>query len=485
MLCITLPCIGQLVQQDRFELALDGREGLENPQVTALGKEGALIHRRIKGSSQDFLELIKIDTTLRENWRGVITLDRNLVISLVVSRDQIMYFLLRSVAYGNFDFTVIAMNIATSAYNTYLVKNLIPLNPSEMNISANAILIGGYFNFRPVVLHFSFESGRSRLLPGFFNEEGELNQIKTYPDGLIDIIVSSRGPQRKKVLWIRSYTPEGELIQASMLQGDNDKNLIVGKSFRKSDGTQLIAGSFGVRNVEYSRGIFMAELKPEGEQSIRYYNFSDFENFFKYMKPRREGRLKGRIEKRKEKGKKNRQSYRFLTNEINQYGNEILLLGEAYYPRYLYSNNYGYSLRGDRVFDGYRYTHAAVFGFDLNGNLKWDNQLEMNDIKTFSLNQFVKLMPKDNELGMIYLYDNTLRSKTINRNQVIQGKTKTALMTEFETDEVKEKDTESSALTYWYDPYFIAHGIQYVRNSKNGRNNVERRVLFIVKLKYQ
>jgi hypothetical protein len=480
-----LPCIGQVAQLDRYELVLEDQVGLDYPQVTSLGAEGILVHRRIRSKADDQVELIKLDTSLHEDWRGAIPIEKNLTISKVVARDQIVYALLRSASYGNFDFEIIAMDVNTRSYKRYLIKNLIPLSPTDFSISTNAILIGGYFNSSPVVLHFSFNTGRSRLLPGFFSDPGVLNQIKTDNDGLIDIIVSSRNIQRKKVLWIRSYTPEGDLIKATVVEGDVDKNLISGKSFRKADGTQIIAGSFGVRNIEYSRGIFIVEVKPDGEQMIQYYNFSDLENFFKFMKPRHEARLKERIEKRKLNGKKNRQSYRFLTNELHQYGNEFILLGEAFYPRYVYSSTYFFSLRGDRIFDGYRYTHAAIIGFDETGKLKWDNAFEINDIKTFYLNQFVKLAPKDNRMGMLYLFENEVRSKTIQNNHVLEGKSKEVLKSKFDTDMVKEKDTESSALEYWYHPYFYAHGIQYVHTSKEVKNGSGRKVLFINKLKYQ
>lgn len=493
--CLALPCLGQVAQLDRYELILANRFDVENPQVTSLGKEGILVLRRIKGKTKDQIELIKLDTTLHENWRGAITVEKNLSIAMVVARDQEVYMLLRSVAYGNFDFNVIAMDIRSRGYRSYLVKNLIPFQPTNFNITTNAILVGGYFNYRPVVLHFSFASGRSRLLPGFFNDLGEINQIKIYDDGLIDILVGTRNIQRKKVLWIRSYTPEGDLIQATLLEGGLDKNLIFGKSLRTQDGTLIIAGSFGVRNVEFSRGIFTTEVSLRDKPVIKYYDFSDLENFFKFMRPKRESRVVERIEKRKQRGKQNRKSYRFLPHELLQHGNEFLLLGEAYFPRYTYANPYGFfggnsiysgsTIRGERIFDGYRYTHASIIGFNKIGNLLWDNSFEINDIKTFTLNQYVKLVSKNDQLGMLYLFDNELRSKTIQRNHVVEGKSTNALKAKYEDDLVKEKDTESSSLEYWYDPYFYAYGIQVVRNLKDSKNDLGRKVLFINKLKYQ
>lgn len=481
-LIFILPCNAQVTQQQRYERVLDDRPGIEIPSVVPLGDEGVLTYRRIRDKSRDLLEIIKIDTSLRENWRGAITIDKYLAVSKVVARDQLVYLLFQTVTYGGFNFNIISVDINTRNYNSYNIKNLIPLKPTEFKISTNAILIGGYFTDIPVVLHYNLNTGQTRLLPGFFNDPGELNEIKTYDDGLIDIIVSMKNLQRKKVLWIRSYSPEGELINTTILQ-DPERNLTFGRSLRRPDGTQVITGNFSIRNSDYSKGFFFTEINHGGDYNIRYYNFSDLENFFKYMKPSREARIKARINRRKETGKIVRHSYLFLNHELQALGDHYVLLGEAFYPRYYYLNSFGYSTRGERIFDGYRYTHAVVIGFDRQGNLLWDNSFEINDVKTFYLLQFVKLAPRNGKLGLMYVYENELRSKIIARDKVMEGKTIRSLNLKYESD--NERNTESSALEYWYDPFFIAYGIQYVNNSKSDRENSGRKVLFINKVKFQ
>jgi hypothetical protein len=482
LVLINLPGFGQVSQFDRYELLL--KPELENPRVASVGKDGALIYRRVRDKKNDFIELIKVDTSLHENWHGAIAIDNNLGIVKVIAYEHTVYLLLHSIAYGGFDLTVVALNVITQNYNTYVVKNLIPLKTTEFKASKDALLIGGYFNDIPVVLHYSLATNRSRLLPGFFNDPGELNEIKIYEDGLTDIIVSTKNIQRKRVLWIRSYSSDGDLINASVLQ-DTDRNLLSGKSFRKVDGTLIVAGNFSLRNVDYSKGIFNTEINLSEENTIRYHNFSDLQNFFKYMKPSRESRVKDRIEQRKQKGKKVRYTYQFLTQEVKQYGNEYVLLGEAYYPRYYYLSSFGYSMRGDRIFDGYRYTHAVVIGFNEKGDLAWDNIFEINDVKPFNIQQFVKLAPEQDKMGMLYLYENKLWSKTIFRNEVLEGKAPNELRLKHDYDVVRERNTEGSRLEYWYDPFFLIYGIQNVSNSRNERDESGRRVLFINKLKFE
>ena len=96
-------------------------------------------------------------------------------------------------------------------YIKYEVKNFIPFAPTEFQITENAALIGGYFNQVPVVLYFSFATQRSKILPGLLNENGELTQIKTYPDGTFDVLISAMNFKKQQTVWVKNYDEEGNL----------------------------------------------------------------------------------------------------------------------------------------------------------------------------------------------------------------------------------------------------------------------------------
>ena len=270
---------------------------------------------------------------------------------------------------------------------------------------------------------------------------------------------------------------------------EENKHLIFARAMKTEDNVQLIAGVYGGRNSDYSRGLFLASIGETGLQRLRYYNYGDLENFFKYMKASREKRVKERIERRKIKGKRIKFSYRFLVHEIVPYKNQYVLLGEAFYPRYKsveFSPGFfaggppNYGARNGRIFDGYSYTHAVVMGFDKNGKLLWDNSFEINDVRTFTLEQFVKLEVQGDRIALLYLFENELRSKIIQDDQVLEGKTFEPIRTK--TDEiVKKEETALSKLDYWYQDFFYAYGIQEITNPGTGK----RRVFFINKISCQ
>jgi len=481
----------QVLQTNRYEIPSTRDE--KSFDVIPAQTDGIFLYRRLLGSKSDQIEIVKLDTAFHENWRGYLPVDRKFALmGKRVAQGQ-LFFLLRYYDYSKNDFELYAIEENTGRFLKYSIKNFIPFAPSEFQVTEKAAIMGGYYNQVPVVLYFSFQTGKSKVLPGLLNENGELTQVKIYPDGTFDVLISARNFKGQQTVWIKNYDSNGDIQSNFALEPDGTKHLIFARSIKTSDNMQLVAGVYGGRNSEYSRGLFLASIDPSGAQQLRYYNYGDLENFFKYMKAKREKRVKDRIERRKIRGKRTRFNYRFLVHEIVPYKNQYILLGEAFYPRYISPDAVGYGsffspnsmyqnsvVRNGRIFDGYYYTHAVVMGFDLNGKLLWDNSFEINDVRTFTLEQFVKLEVIGDKIALLYLFENELRTKIIINNEVLEGKTFEPIKTR-EDDEIVNKDqNDRNRLDYWYSDFFYAYGVQEITTPGVGK----RRVFFINKIKY-
>ncbi|NOT75859.1 MAG: hypothetical protein HOP08_13115 [Cyclobacteriaceae bacterium] len=487
----------QVLLEGRIEIPINEDSNAEKFKAIGIEKNGLIIYRIIPGREEDKLELIKVDTSFIEGWRGYIGVPRNLTLIHAEYSNGILFILFKHRFYLGGDFQIISVRVNDGKFSTYLVKNLIPFNPTQFTINSQAAMIGGYFNYRPLVLYYNFTLQTSKILPGFLNEEGELDQLKPYSDGSVDVVVCARNLQKKKSLWIRNYDSQGELIKTTIVQPDVDKNyqLLFGRSVRLSNGDQIVAGVYG-RFSDLSRGIFVAGINPVGEYSIRYYNFSELDNFFSYMKVRRQKRIKERIERRKIHGKKIKFNYRFLIHEIIPYKDQYIMTGEAFYPHYAYPNNSNLqtrsfyqtaasgfynspNMRGEMVFDGYQYTHAVVVGFDKTGSIQWDNSFEINDVKTMQLEQFVEVKPEKDRIVMMYLFKNKLRTKIINDSQVLEGKSQDDIKTN-PNQKIDPKSIVGEQLDYWYGEHFYAYGIQIVSTGGS-----ERKIFYVNKLTYK
>ncbi|MBL7852634.1 MAG: hypothetical protein JNN04_17150 [Cyclobacteriaceae bacterium] len=479
MLGLSFPATAQVQQIARYEIPILERN---EPRYNAvrLGIHGMMIYRRTIGKKDDQFELIKLDTLLREQWKGSITVSKKLDVVQTKSANNTFYMLLKDPGYIGKDFVIVAINQTNSSYRAYPVKNIIPFYPAEFVLTGKSALIGGYFNSRPLVLQYSFEQQSARILPGFFNSPGELDQIKLNGDGTTDIVVSARNFEKRRALWIRTYDAQGELLRTTILQPDEDKHLLFGRSIKLPDGRHLVAGIYG-RFTEYSRGVFVALVDAGGTYSIKYYNFAELKNFFSYMRARQQQRVKERIERKTIKGKKIKFNYRLLVHDLIDYNNEFLLIGEAFYPHYVYPKNYNPQARQERIFDGYKYTHAVVIAFRKDAALAWDNSFEINDVKTYQLQQFVRVQPDKDKILLMYLFDNVVRTKIILNDQVLEGKTTEKIRTGADHEELDREEENTEKLDAWYGDYFYASGTQ----SLKGRRGGYRQVFFIHKITYR
>jgi hypothetical protein len=489
------------VSQVRYELPLRPNQN-EAYKSIGLGDQGLLLYSLFYGPQENAIELIRLDTAFRTQWRGFISVGKSLAAILGRRFENQVLILLKDRFNPLAEFTIVSINLSNGSYTSRAVKTLLAFQPSHFTVTKEAALIGGYFNYRPLVLYYSFATGQSKILPGFFNDVGELNQIRADEDGNIDIVVSGKAVTRRRSLWIRNYDSHGDLTKTILLQADEDKNLIFGRSVGQPAGNQIVCGVYG-RYTEYSRGVFIANINAFGEYRIKYYNYADLNRFFNYMKAKREKRVRERIERRRIMGKKIKFNYRLMVDEFLEYGdNQFLMLGEAFYPHYSYPSSrlpYGTSYspgfysgrymgpygRGDLVFDGYQYTHAVVIGFDKEGNLTWDNSFEINDVRTMTLEQFVKIHPEKERVSLLYLFDNVIRTKVIQGSEVLEGKSYDQLHTVSSDEFVRERDTHQTVLDYWYGDVFYASGIQNVRKKGDQSSGVARKVFFINKIAYK
>lgn len=482
------------VRQVRFEMPL--HDGQVDPyRTTSLQENGLLLYGHFLADGANAIEVIRLDTAFNEIWRGFIKIDRGMFMVFSFYANSNIYMLLKDRYNPLAEFQLLAVQVSKGNYTMNSVKTMIPFIPTNFVVTKQAALIGGHFNYRPLVLHYDLATYQSKVLPGFFNEQGDLNQLNADENGNIDVLVSGKTINRRRSLWLRRYDANGDLLKTIVLQPEDNMNLIYGRSVNTADGSQIVCGVYG-RYTEYSRGIFLANVNAYGEYDINYYNFADLQKFFSYMKAKRERRVRDRIERRKVQGKKNRFNYRVLVNELMPYGDQFVMLGEAFYPHYSYPQTgrnyggytyfprYGYipSTRGDLIFDGYQYTHAVVIGFDNTGKLTWDNSFEINDVRTMQLQQYVKIRPDKDKISLMYLFDNKIRSKIIKEAEVLEGKSYDPLSMAFRDDVVKERGTQGTKLDYWYGDVFYATGIQNISNLRDAGVNLSRRVFFINKI---
>ncbi len=165
-----------------------------------------------------------------------------------------------------------------------------------------------------------------------------------------------------------------------------------------------------------------------------------------------------------------------MIHELVPYQNQLIMLGEAFYPQYRQVNARGATYY---VLDSFSYTHAVILGFSTTGELLWDNCFEINDVETRNLEQFVRIRPAAGDLNLQYLHDGYIRTKVIQRDQVIENKNSLDLLNRQPTRRRSVQQIDAY-LDYWTNDSMLAYGIRPIAP----KDESGQRIFFLHKLKF-
>lgn len=482
----------QIAQPERVEFIVDENRNFE---VASADEKGLFLFRNIDPASNAtaIWEVIRLDTALNILWEKEITIEAGATLINKYYDHKDLHLLFANENTKDHNLLLLSVDGSTGSTSKQAIRNFIPLAFQEFKIINDVVLLGGYYNYRPVVILYNLKEKIPRVLPGIFDEKSQLIEIKINDPFTFDILLKGTTVEKNSTIIIYTFDTQANLIKKIALKTEKSKGLLFGRSEKLQDNSQLIAGVYGKRKSEFSRGVFVANINKYGEQKIRYYNYGDLKNFFSYMKAKREQRVLRRIERKKIRNKKIRFNYRLLVHELIRHDDQYILVGEAFYPKYRTDPTGGFFGSGwtinrgihhsNLIFDGYRYTHAVIIGFDHKGNLLWDNSFEINDVMSFDLEQFVHVSGTNGKLILLYVFDNTIRSKIIRGNQVLEGKEQNEIQVSHTADEAK--GTQIGGMEKWYGDVFYTYGIQELIKKVPTKAPVVRKVFFVNKLVYE
>ena len=498
VLGIIAPLQAQLVQPARLELTLE--EGDNYYSVISAEEEGLILYRlnqKESKANKEVLDILSYDSELEERWTSRLEVE-NAHYAGYEYKDGKLFFLFQEKRHKTDNYKIYSLDVETSLVSAYIIENSIPIELTEFTTVDNIILLGGYTNYRPTVIYYDLNTQKYRVVPGLYSNKSELLEIKTNDENKTFTILQTEKMRNKQhTISTKTFDRDCNPLFNYRLKPDPDRNLLFGRTTSFGDDALHIAGTYSHGNTRFSRGIFIANIHPDGSQDINYYNYGDLENFFSYMKVKREERMKSRIERRKIKGKKIKLNYRLLVHDVLEKKGSNLLLGEAFYPKYSSRSTYSYipsysrftypysRSRNENNLEGYQYTHAVLIGFDNQGKLLWDNSFEINDVISPTLQKYIQVLPYEDYTVLLYMFENVVRTKIIKKDQVLEGKNTDEIITLYEGDKVSDNEFDMGGLKEWYDSYFYAYGIQRIRNATNKDVKANRKVFFINKITYQ
>lgn len=482
------PAQAQLAQSLRLEIPSDPNQA-EAFDVTPLAERGLLVTIRTGGFYDNTPALFafkKYSVNLKLLWQTTFKQDLKYRPVLTYNNDQYAYHLFREYDTNRFQF--VRLHLDDGVVDSFEGGLLDQFDVQQFKVMGSQAYVGGYHHNRPVVMAFSFFDGTAKVLPGMYVNHMEISSLEI-DEARNEVNVLVHSSKRRCRFSIRTYNYDSKLLRT--IDFDGAKNsLISGKLLPVDDHESLLVGNYSTDCTPYSQGVYVtriqhgnptADASDEAVKAIQYFEFSQLQNFFNYLKPHRQQKLLAKAKKKKEEGKDYKFRYRLLVHDLKPTPNGLTLVAEVYYPQYRGSTlAYGGYLRGADRYEGFRYTHAFVCGFDRTGNLLWDNCLPIKELLSPDLTEMVQLSQQGDRIVLAYPNDGEITTEVIQGNKVLKETEKFKIKTG--TDDEKVTFSAQDNLMAWYDRHFLACGFQKIAPSKNYA--AQREVFYLNKLTY-
>jgi hypothetical protein len=483
------PVRAQLAQSMRIEIPSDPNEA-ESFNVTPLGEQGVLMTVR-SGSFMDHtpvkLDFQKYDVNLKRLWQTDYKQDIKYKPISSYESEHYVYHLFRE--YNGDQFQFLRLNLDDGIIDTFDGKLIDQLDVEQFKVMGSQAFVSGHHHGRPVVLSFSFFDRTVKVLPGLYANRMEISGLEL-DEARQEVNVLVHELRRRCKFSIRTYNYDSKLLRTLDFDGAQN-SLISGKLLPVNQQESILVGNYSTDCTPYSQGIYVSRIHHgeggsvstvETINDIQYIEFSQLQNFFNYLKPHRQQKLLAKAQKKKEEGKDYKFRYRLLVHDLKPTPDGLTLVAEVYYPQYRGSTlAYGGYLRGGDRYEGFRYTHAFICGFDKQGKLLWDNCFPIKELLSTELIEMVQVSQQNDKMVLAYPNEGEINTEVIQGSKILKETEKFKLKTN--TDNEKVTFSAQDNLMAWYDRHFIACGFQKIAATKNS-NAGQREVFYLNKLTY-
>jgi hypothetical protein len=442
------------------------------------------------------------DSIFNLQWEFTVPLLRNHEYSASsVLEHEVSLMFYDSRASAEFNLQILTINTASKQYQ--LVDGNIDkrYEPYRFTRHGNFCYVGVNSKSASKVYRIDVGSGNSIELA--LNSEGgnfieNINVDEKTQD--IIVITSARNERRHNALYLHRFNQDGiERSFTQLIKNDSRKMITSAEYVSLNENAFMVLGSFTsqpqrrssiVPDIDGSRstGFYKAFAgAADAPAQVQFYNFSDFTNLENYIRGSIAERRQRSLRRWFQRSKSSNFEHYLVMHKVLKANNDFLLAGEAFTPDFRTVTTIAYDYYGRpvprsySVFDGYRYSHGVVVAFDSLGQLKWDNGIEMINIRSFDLFPRLVLHHDVDGLALAYNHEGKIAWKQLQEDTTITNISYANIETSYSKDRVNSE--QSSLLVKWYANYFLASGYQTITNNYLPSQN-KRNVFYVNKIAF-
>jgi hypothetical protein len=501
LISLLLVCLAGKSQTGVVRLEFEAAINSDIYELIPLGNQGFLVFFETKdlaGENSKNWFFTFYNTSFTEVWKANIPIVADASYQDYIRKDSILYlFFLNTdkVKPGTENFQLLTLDLAKGI--SYETKGNLPAESTFVRfcIAGTRIFLGlNLKNDQAAIYSIDLKSGPINEFRLTYPDQNFIEDIIYDPfhDQILSIVSNYLSRRQNKIYMLVLSVDAGFIYDMEISPVTTGKYLNTARIYAADSTHQLLIGTYG--NIaskmpsanEYfgieSTGVFATRISERKQEFMNYYNFMEFRNLRAGVSARDFYRLQKKKERESPEYSMN---YELLTHEPELHDSTLVIMLEAFYPEFRTVSDISYDYWGRpvthtyNVFEGYRFFNSILTGFNLNGELVWDNSLEVNISPTNRLDQKTAYF-FDGEPAILFYNDGSKISYRIClENAELEPFTKLDL----ETSEFGDMITTvgQNRLVHWYDYYFLAYGYHTIRNNMLTDKN-ERTVFYINKI---
>lgn len=235
-----------------------------------------------------------------------------------------------------------------------------------------------------------------------------------------------------------------------------------------------------------SAGMFYLQFDQGKQSNLKFYDFLSFDNIYGTLGDRTTAYKKSPDKDGKAKEKKLSAFYYLYDPQVMYLNSQYVFSVEVYKPYYTTETRMDYDYYGRpvpytyQVFGGYDFYDVIIVGLSETGDLIWNNDCAINDLRTRSLDR-VSVVFNDSEfVSIAYVNNGKILLQTI-EGPVDIGKIETEIETKLDRDRIS--DDEFNRIKHWYDDYFLIYGYEQIKN-RTLEDQSTRTAFYVNKIAY-
>ena len=302
-----------------------------------------------------------------------------------------------------------------------------------------------------------------------------------------EIIVFSKDGKQVNNLEINNVE-NLKLLRSFILVPDKSKKLSFLGTYDVVTGRNASLSDLKEGEDAKGAGMFFLQFDETGEQLLKFYDFLSFENIYGSVGGREMSYSRNNVSAQDKPSKKNLSAlFHFYAPQVFKKDNQYIFSVELYKPYYRNETRMEYDYYGRpmpytySVFEGYKFYDLIVAGLSPNGDLIWNNDFQIQDLKTFSLSQNVVVFNDGDYISMAYVNDGKVHSQTI-EGPIDIGREESAIETNFSKDRIA--GDANNFIRHWYGDYFLIYGYQKLKN-RTLEDKSTRTVFYANKVAYK